>query len=218
MALKPLQAQLPFGQFDGYDTDVVVGGLKGGEVVTLIPYGLTGTDQAASDANGADGYTGTTSKYRTIVTKTLGAGSRPLFLADDGVSGYGTLFGQLVGAVAGQKTSGAAIGPHTASGSGKVTIWNYPGLYAVTLDAVNTAADGLVPTNASVWAGKAITATTAGLLTPVGSSAGSFDSNLVVARMVEFGTNGSLVTTPNYLTGTVQTAFTQAVISWTVES
>jgi hypothetical protein len=218
MALKPLQAQLPFGQFDGYDADVVVGGLKGGEVVTLVPYGLAGTDQVAADGNGADGYTGTAAKYRSIITKTLGAGSRPLFLADEGTSGYGTLFGQLVGAVAGQKTAGAQIGPHTASGSGKVTVWNYPGLYAVTLDAVNTAADGLLPSNAAVWAGKALTATTAGLLSPVGAAAGSFDSNLVVARLVEFGTNGSLVTTPNYLTGTVQAAFTQVVISWTVET
>lgn len=236
MALKPLQAIYPLGQFDGYDTETSLGNsdtLLGGEVVTLVNYTFSGTfpgtDDAAKDADGSDGYVGTTQKYRPIVTRNLPLDARPVFLADEGAKHYGTLFGELVGAVAGKKTVGGQLGPHTASGSGKVTCWDKPGLYAVTLDAVDTAADGLVPGNATLDVGDPITATSTGLLTPVGSSVGSFDSgNLPVARFVEFSTDGSLVTTPNYLVAAAnspsgslgvpaQVAFTQAVIHFDPE-
>jgi hypothetical protein len=222
MALKPLQAgRDPLGQFDGYDeltTTGHVNALKGGEIVTLANYDITGTDKAAADANGSDGYVGTTTKYRPLVTRTLPDGHRPVFLADEGTTGYGQLFGEIIGTVCGINTTGTQAGPHSGAASGKVTLWDKPGLYAVTTDAVDTSADGLVYTNALLDVGEALTATSTGLLTPV-SSGDSFDSaNLVVARLVEFSTNGSLVNTPNYLVQSpVQVQFTQVVIHFDPE-
>ena len=203
MALKLLQPGVsPLGQFDGLDSEYLT--LKGGEVVTFGTVTLTGTDKAASDA--FDGYlTPSSVQKRPVITKTLASGKRPLMLADEGITGYGTLFGTVVGGVAGQTAYGpnstvpstAVLGPHTASGSGKVTCWDKPGLYAVSLDACDTtAATGLAPTNNTLNVGDPLYATTAGLLTPaVGSAFEAF----VVARFVEFSTNGSLVTTPNKL-------------------
>jgi hypothetical protein len=100
--------------------------------------------------------------------------------------------------------TGAILGPHTATGSGKVTLWEKPGLYAVSLDAVDTNSDGLNPSNTSLLPGQSLTyipsssAPYGGLLTPVGSTAAAGNTT-VVGRFVEFETNGSLVTTPNKL-------------------
>lgn len=219
MALKPLSAHLPLGQFDGKDSDYNV--IKGGEVMTLIGTLTTGADLAAADIQ--DGYVGTTSKLRPVATKTLISGSRPLFLADDGIANYGTLFGTLVGGIAGKVvTGGTALGPHSAEGSGKVTLWNQPGMYAVTLDAVDTTAlTGLVPDNAGLNVGSPLYATTAGLLTP---ALGSAFESVVVARFIEFTANGgTLVNTPNYLVSALNSPsgnaaqkvkFTEAVISY----
>lgn len=208
MALKILQSGAnPLGQFDGKDSEVSL--FKGGEVCTLTAVPYKGSDVNAADVN--DGYSGTTSKTRPAVTLTLVSGHRPLFLADEGTAGYGTLFGSIVGASVGQLVSGVNLGPSTAVGSGKITIWDKPGLYAVTLDAVDqTASTGLIPSNASLTCGDILYATAAGLLTP---ASGSAFQAVAVARFVEFATNGSLVTTPNYLTaaGALQ-SFTQAVI------
>ncbi len=219
MALKLLQhsGMQPWGQFDGYDGDYLT--TLGGEVGTLRTVGLTDGDKAAKDADGSDGYAGTSSKTRVAVTKTLTSGTRPLFLLDDGTSGYGTLFGSVVGGLAGQLTTGTVLGPHTATGSGKVTCWAGAGLYAVTLNAVDTAADGLVSSNAALSGGDPLYAQSNGLLTPEVSR--SFEATLVLGRFIEFSTNGSLVTTPVHLVTAlnspsgavpVQTAFTEAVI------
>lgn len=217
MALKPLQAQNPLGTFDGLDSQVT--SFLGGEVVTLVGVNLTALDQGAADLS--DGYVGTTAANhkRPAVTKTLSSGTRPLFLCDEGILGYGTLFGRVVGGTVGQVLSGTQLGPHTATGSGKVTCWGNPGLYAVTLDAVDTtAATGLAPTNSTLAVGAALYATTAGLLTP--NVASAFEA-VVVARFVEFTTDGSLVTSTrgqvqalNSPTGSpaVLLGFTQAVI------
>lgn len=196
MSLKLLQpGTQPLGQFDGLDTEVLT--LKGGEVVTLVSSLLSANDKAAADS--FDGYTNLAANAprRPVVTKTLTATSRPLFLADEGITGYGTLFGSVVGGTVGQSVTGAVLGPHTATGSGKVTCWDKPGLYAVSLDAVDTnASTGLAPTNTSVDTGAALYFTSAGLLTPtVGSSPGG--AGPVVGRFVDFETNGSLVTTNN---------------------
>lgn len=195
MSLKLLQpGTQPLGQFDGLDSEVLT--LKGGEVVTLKSSLLSANDKAAFDS--FDGYTNLTAgaPRRPVVTKSLLSTSRPLFLADEGITGYGTLFGSVVGGTVGQSVSGSALGPHTATGSGKVTCWDKPGLYAVSLDAVDTAATGLVPTNTSVDTGVALTYTADGLLTPVGS-ANAVSSAPVIGRFVDFETNGSLVTTNN---------------------
>lgn len=215
MSLKPLQAgREPLGQFDGLDSELT--SLKGGEVVTFSSVALTSSDLAASDA--FDGYVNPSStQKRTVVTKTLSTGKRPLMLADEGTTGYGTLFGTLVGGTVGQSVSGTVLGPHTTSGSGKVTCWDKPGLYAVSLDAVaSESTTGLQPTNTTLDTGAALYATTAGVLTPL--SGDSFEVGLVVARFVEFTTNGSLVTTPKKLVDSSDPkSFSFAVISFNVE-
>ncbi len=230
MALKLLQPGIqPLGQFDGLDSDVLT--LKGGEVVSFTPVttsgqpGVSGSgnDQAAYDV--FDGYVNVSGTFKRpavsrlwngtvlpnngVLSATLGG--RPLMLSDDGIAGYGTLFGAVVGGTVGQQVNnpstftytGALLGPHTATGSGKVTCWDKPGLYAVSLDAVDTtAASGLVPTNTTALnVGSALGFTSTGLLTPKGSAQDitSGTATLVVGHFVEFNTNGALVTTPNYL-------------------
>lgn len=191
----------PLGQFDGYDTEVLT--LKGGEVVTFVGVAAASLDEAAADA--LDGYVNPSgTSNRPAVTKTLASTSRPLMLADDGVSGYGTLFGTVVGGTVGQVAYGPnstvasanLLGPHTATASGKVTCWHAPGVYAVSLDACETtAATGLQPTNTTLSVGKALTYTAAGLLTPaLGANAVSGAPN--VGNLIDFEGNGSLVNTP----------------------
>lgn len=223
MSLKILQPGCqPLGQFDGYDSDVLT--LLGGEVVTFasVPspgqpgVSSSGFDKAAYDA--FDGYANPAGvQHRPAVSRLygvagggssspIGASSRPLMLADEGITGYGTLFGSVVGGTVGQQVNGpntftgAVLGPHTATGSGKVTCWEKPGLYAVSLDACDTnASTGLQPTNTTtVNVGTALTFTATGLLTPLGSGQ-ALGSAPTVGRFIEFATNGSLVTTPNYL-------------------
>jgi len=207
MALKLLQPGVqPLGQFDGLDTEVLT--LMGGEVVTFKSVLATSaTDKAAYDV--FDGYVN--SLKRVVVTRNVATSARPLMLADDGITGYGTLFGSVVGGTVGQvATGGAVLGPHTATGSGKVTLWDKPGLYAVTLDAAcDQAADGLVPGNAALDTGTSLTwvpasATVGGKLTPVGSTAAG-GNTIVVGHFVSFETNGSLVNTPNYLASALGT-------------
>lgn len=210
MALKLVnQAGNPLGQFDGLDTEFL--SLKGGEVVTFTTVVATAaTDKAAFDS--FDGYV--TPNKRPVVTKTIGdlaTGVRPLMLADDGISGYGTLFGSVVGGTVGQVVSGGAqLGPHTATGSGKVTCWHLPGVYAVSLDAVDTnATTGLQPTHPTLAAGAPLYTNINGLLTPnvTGSKGGaSVNNGPVIGRFIDFETNGSLVTTPNSLVGTLNGA------------
>ncbi len=214
MALVLLNAgdTRPLGQFDGYDS--VLTSFKGGEVCTWIGVNVTAGDKAAADVTN-DGYVGTVTKTRPAVTFNLANGARPLFLADDGTSGYGTLFGQVVGGSAGSSVSGGAqLGPHTATGSGKVTLWANPGLYGVTLDACDTnASTGLQPTNSTLTVGAPLYATATGLLTP--NSGAAFES-VVVGRFAEFSTGDTLVTTPNSLTDAlVQKAFKMAVFYFT---
>jgi hypothetical protein len=217
MALKLLQpGTQPLGQFDGYDNDVLT--LKGGEIVSFAGVPSPGTDKAAYDA--FDGYVqGTAALAPGLVqllrpavsrhfdgTTSLTAASRPLMLSDDGIAGYGTIFGTVVGGSVGQVSYGphsvvpasGLLGPHTASGSGKVTCWDKPGLYGVSLDAVDTAANGLVTTNTTLTVGSALTFTSLGLLTPVTGGNG-LGGAPTVATLVEFDTNQSLVTTPNFL-------------------
>ena len=200
---------MPLGQFDGYDGDFL--STKGGEVCTFISVptsgqpGITtpGFDKAAFDS--FDGYVEPGTVKRPVITHTgLTATSRPLMLTDDGILGYGTLFGAVVGGQVGQQSNGpnsytgAILGPHTATGSGKITAWMQPGMYAVTLDAVDTAATtGLQPTNSTLDVGAALTYTANGLLTPVVGGSGVAGAP-TVGHLVEFTTNGSLVTTQQF--------------------
>lgn len=216
MALKILNpgTASPLGQFD------MVDGLtpKGGEVASFTGVTFGGSDQAAADEQ--DGYSGTTTKVRPAATTNLTSLTGPLFLTDDGTVGYGTLFGSVVGGVAGQQTSGAVLGPHTATGSGKLTLWGAEGLYGVTLDAL----DATMSPSIAITPGAPLYATIAtGALRADTTTA--FNTNQVVARFVEYATDGSLVRTPTSLVASVNSPtsdlssvqkrpFTMAVIYW----
>jgi len=189
MALELVQpGPNPMGQIDGHDDIYLT--VRGGEVATIIGVTL-GTDNAAADVD--DGYVGTT---RMVATTALTSGDRPLMLVDEGISGYGTLFGSVVGGITGQLNTGQQLGPHTATGSGKLTLWHQPGTYAVTLDAVDTThPTGLVPTNGTLSISDPLYATATGLLTP--NAVAAFEV-VVLGRFLNFepAKGGSFVTTP----------------------
>jgi hypothetical protein len=109
----------PLGHYDGYSSFAPLGG----EVGVLIS---TGTN--------SDG-------YQVLAVRGATTGDTgPFFLVDDGLSGYGVLFGNTVvrtdtGFSSGAD-SGTRLGPTTYAASGKLTLWDKPGLYAVTLDAL----------------------------------------------------------------------------------
>jgi hypothetical protein len=120
MALLMVQEGLfPAGQYDGYSTFLP----KGGEVGVLIS---TGTN--------SDG-------YQVLAVRGATTGDKgPFYLVDDGLTGYGVLFGNTVTRTATGFSSGAdtatRLGPATYAASGKLTLWDKPGLYAVTLDTL----------------------------------------------------------------------------------
>lgn len=216
MALYVLQPGIqPLGQFDFLDTDLasVVGGDFGvwGETSRTI----TSTEKAAQDA--LDGYVadqvdaGDATATRPVLQ--LGdSGSTAAaahYLLDDGTTDYGTLYGELIGNPVGLATTGSQLGPHTASGSGKVTAWDKPGLYAVSTDALDS---DVVPTTGNVndtpLPGELLYrgASTAQLTRTV-------SANLKAALFVELAGNGSLVTTPGRLVGAAE-AFDRVLISY----
>ncbi len=214
MTCQPLY-HLPVAMsFDMLDSQLT--NVKGGEVVglTYVAGKLQGGSELAA-ADVADGYVSFSKKTEPTATLSLVSGIRPLFLVDDGVAGYGTLFGQTVGGTAGQQVVGSALGPHSARGSGKVTCWDGPGIFSISLDAVDTSgANGLTPTNPGLSGNQALYATVNGILTP--NSALQFE-NIVVGRFLEFATNGSKVSTPPNLAGAAN-AFTQAIVRFSVET
>jgi hypothetical protein len=197
MALELVQPGInPLGQFDGHDSIYLT--VKGGEVGTIVGVAIA-ADKGAADVN--DGYASAATQ-RPVVTTALSEGDRPLFLIDEGIRGYGTLFGSVIGGIAGQisdgigQYNGQLLGPHTAAASGKLTLWDKPGTYAVTLDAVDTTVvTGLVPTNTTLTIADALYATSAGLLTP--NSGAAFET-VVLGRFLNFEPykGGSMVTTP----------------------
>lgn len=209
MALKPLNPGMqPLGMFDVVDTQLA--GLKGGEVMTLTTASRTNTasEQGAFDA--LDGYDyGATPGLRPAATLAASAAdmNKTLMLADDGLSGYFTVAGTLVGTQAGLTTVGANLGPHTAAASGKVSLWDKDGLYQVSLDScsatfVTDLSGGLAP-------GAALGFTAAGKLAHDNSA--DKVSATGVATFVEFTGNESLVTTPGRLVGAAAT-FTEMKI------
>jgi len=194
----------PLGQFDIINSDLAT--VRGGEVMSFTSASRTNTTSETAAADVLDGYDYGVPGQRVAATLATTNTQLPVFLADDGTSpDYLTYFGRVVGSSAGLETNGTVLGPHTGSGSGKVTLWDKPGLYVVTLDAV--AADFL-----SSLAGSA--------LAP-GSSLGFNDNSRLshaactnavassgVATFVEFesaGQHSSLVTTPPRLVGATET-------------
>lgn len=198
----------PLGQFDGYTGETL--NFQGGEVCTwaAMPYPASGASDVNADGYVNEGGLGFTVPGISRATLTT-ASTAPYFLSDEGINHYGTLFGAVVGGSVGQQVNGpntftgAVLGPHTATGSGKVTVWDKPGLYGVTLDTVDSAATGLVLTNTSLKVGSPLTfvpgsGVNSGYLTPVGSTNAGGNTR-VVAHLASFETNGSLVTTPTSL-------------------
>jgi hypothetical protein len=234
MALQPVQGgREPLGQFDGYFLDTQ--SFLGGEVCTFI---AVPSASNPGPADSADGYLygGTTIPAVTksqLSNSTTLAG--PYMLADDGTAsyagtvstGYGTLFGTVVGGTVGQTQigSGTVLGPPTQTGSSRITCWDKPGLYKVSLDACDpTAATGLQPTNSTLTTGAKLYAMASGaahpgFLTPavastvVGGSGGT--TGQVLARFVEFETNRSLVTTPNRLVAALNSPSANPAVSLT---
>ena len=209
----------PLGQFDMLDSYLTGANIVlGGEVATLTTASrvISAAEKAAYDV--LDGYVAPAiSQLRSVLTKGLASNAvRPLWLLDDGTTGYGTLFGQVIGTPVGLLTTGTNIGPHTAAGSGKVTAWDKPGLYAISMDAVDThATQGLVLANALSVPGAPLYPTALGILTPtIARSVGG--AGPVVARFVEFETRPFLVTTPASLISATETPL-RAVISYRVE-
>lgn len=214
MALKLAQPGIqPLGQFDCLDGYLST--ILGGEVGTLYEASRTNTSSESAAFDALDGYTNSTSLTRVAVANRVNASTqRPLWLLDEGTTGYGTLFGQVVGTPAGLSTTGTNLGPHTAAASGKVTCWDKPGLYKVSVDAVNTAADGLVFSNSSVVPGLELHVLNNGKLTPAGSTGAVA---VEVGRFVEFETSPFLVTTPNSLVDATE-AVVNAIFHFKVEA
>lgn len=175
-----------------YDTlDSVVTSIKGGDVVALRTVAKGTTDLSAR----TDGYVNVSgASHRAVVTNVLVSGARPLMLTDDGLAGYGMGVSIVGGTLGQQVTGGAQVGMHSATGCGMISCYYSPGVYGVSLDAVDlNATTGLQPTNQTLTAGAPLYVTAAGKLTP--NAADSFETDLIVGRFHEFVTNGSLVTT-----------------------
>jgi hypothetical protein len=218
MALSLLQPGIePVGQLDLMDGYAI----RGGEIGTAWRASRTNTaaERAAFDAR--QGVTNATDNRRLVVIPYLDQnGRRPLWLLDDGSAGYGTLFGQTIGVPAGLSTTGDNLGPPTYFGSGKVTVWNKPGLYGITLDAVDTdPVLGLQPTNPTILPGDPLFPMANGRMTPTAArAAGGAIGADVVARFLEFRlTSNSLVTTPASLVGAVNAAYRFVAIEYNVE-
>lgn len=197
MALFPRYAINPLGQFDLVDTDMT--NLKGGEVMTFTvkPQANSATETAAYDER--DGYIYDVTvpvNNRAAATFATTNAQFPLFLSDDGVAGYGSLFGSVIGISAGLTTTGTDLGPNSAAASGKVTLWDKPGLYAISVTALAT--DFLTSVTTGAYAG--LTPGTvlgfnnsSGRLAHAGCSGAVSGSG--VGNFIEFEGPGSLVTT-----------------------
>lgn len=213
MALYILQPGIqPLGQFDVLDTDQanVVGGLIG--TWDEAARANSASETAAADvldgyvADGIDAGDATGSRpVIRIADSSASDDSKAFYLLDDGIAGYGTLFGSVVSML---DPVGAAVGPHTSLASGKVTCWDKPGLYAVSFEACHSAPstqNGALSSGTDTplpgellyrhqSTGKIARAATAG---------GTVASNKV-GVYIEHGNSGSLVTTPGKLVGATE--------------
>lgn len=197
MALYPLHPGVqPYGELDIVNTEL--SSIKGGEVMTLTTATRTNSSTETAAADVLDGYTYATTGLRPAATRASSTGNFPLFLSDDGSSpDYLTYFGRIVGANVGTTVAnGTVLGPHTGTGSGKVTLWQNPGMYAISTDAL--ASDFV---SSITVAGLSVGASIGfGSSTDIGRLAHNLCSNRVatsgVCHLVEFGRSESLVTTP----------------------
>lgn len=166
----------PLGQYnlDSYDGYTSV---LGGELMVLVSNGV-----------GSDGYQ-VISARPARTTDSYG----PFYLSDDGNYGYGQSFGAVVTKTstgfAGGLDSAIRLGPASYLATGKVTLWDKPGLYAVTLDALD-------PTvTQTTWMGKVPGAK----LTVMADNSGRLTTGTqtmpAVATVVHYKVDESLVTT-----------------------
>jgi len=195
MALYLLQPGVqPIGQFDFLETDLslLLGGMLGtlDEAVRVN----SSTEKAAFDV--LDGYVadGSSAATRPVlrIADTASETRKLFYLLDDGSAGYGTLFGSLIGTPVGLSTTGSALGPSSAAGSGKVTAWDKAGLYAVSTDAVEAALSDLTDTP---FPGDLLYRSANGKLTSLA------DTGDKIGMYVEHSGSGSLVNTPASLVG-----------------
>lgn len=184
----------PVGQWDVEDDDVAL--IVGGEVGIL-----TALDEA-TDAYAADVWAPGPKIHVSIGD--VASDGQLYGLVDEGISGYGTSFGTLIGATTGQgtgfgekSTTGVVVmGPSTIRGSGKVTLWTKPGLYGVTHDAWASESEfGAMALNGDVF-GHAEDGTLDGKLTSTSTSNGQ-----QVALSIGLSTDTSLVSTTNAAAG-----------------
>ncbi len=203
MALFPLNPGLmPLGQFDCLDSDIA--SVTGGEVMTfgLVTHG-TSTDKAASDATDGYAYDAVATIKNRALAKLATAASSVNFLADDGLAGYGTMFGETIGTYAGLTVTGTNLGPHTAAASGKVTLWDKPGLYEVSTSSLaSDFVSVLAGSGTGIAPGTVLGHTNVGKLAHASCTAVAPVASSGVATFVEFSSGGSLVTTPARLVGT----------------
>ena len=212
----------PLGSFDLLDTDGSTG-IKGGELMCLDNAARTNTASETAAADVDDAYNiYSAAAYRTVACvasdarllsgSTVGDGYC-FYLSDDGTLNYGVLFGSVIGGstglVTGKGNSTATnYGPASNVGSGKVTLWDKPGLYAVSLDAIDSS---LIATNPGTITstpvpGTALYRSSTGKLAVVAQVAAIGSSTLnKVAAFVELTNSGGLVQTPARLFSTTPT-------------
>lgn len=217
MALYPYQAGIqPLGQFDVLDSYASL--ILGGEVGSLFGAARANSTSEKSSYDVKDGYD--YALQRVAVAPRVNVSTvRPLWLLDEGVAGYGTLFGSLIGSPVGLCTGrgtgsscATTLGPSTLSGSGKVTCWDKPGLYGISADAVDTGTGGLIMATATALPGAAVKPLPTGVLTLSGSGV----VDVTVGRFVEFETSPFLVTTPPVLIGATESVV-RVVLAYNVE-
>jgi len=209
MALFILQPGCqPLGQFDVLDTDQdnVVGGMIG----TWQEASRTNTATETAVGDVLDGYVSdgisegvlTATRPVIAIADSTGDDNASMYLLDDGKASYGTLFGSVISMF---DPTGTAIGPHTSTGSGKVTVWANSGLYAVTFEACYS--DRNV-TNGALENGqdtplpgdKLYRHRTTGKITRLANSSAANE----IGVYIEHSNSGSLVTTPASLVGATQ--------------
>ena len=183
MALKILNpGTRPLGQFDLIDQDA--GQILGGEYVEIRS--VSSAERFAADvAQYTDpGNPGNTICFQRSSRTMPHVGG----LADEGVEGYGTLFGSITA----NHINGSAIvlGPSTDRASGKVTVWVQQGLYGIAgAAAVNLTG---IATNTELYADSST-----GLLSDVSGG----PSDTWVATMIGSTSDTSLVSTTNSAVG-----------------
>lgn len=202
MALRTIYTnRLPVGTFDIIDTDAA--NVKGGEVMTLTTAdnNATASEAGAVDVlDEADGYLVTSSSTRPAATFATTASQFPLYLSDDGKDKYGPMLGGVVGGATGLNVvASSAIGPSTIEGSGKVTLHQEAGQYAVTIDACATDFQSSLGTR-TLTPGQVI-----GFVSSQGRLAHNRCANLVansgVANFISTADDGGLVATKPFMFG-----------------